>query len=135
MSNPSPNLTLINAAVSLAYIFQTLFTALIPTLFYFSIWELGIAGQEFALLAVLSPFLLGFSSVHVFARSRTGQVVLQSLSLSGLLAYLLNNPLQRLAIVTPAVAFGSLAAAATWIESDVGYQAIGMGLVCACGPH
>ncbi|KAF9446745.1 hypothetical protein P691DRAFT_166821 [Macrolepiota fuliginosa MF-IS2] len=114
--------------VYLSYVFLTLFTALIPSLFYFSIWELGIAGQELALLAALSPFFLGFSSVRTFAISRMGQVVLQSLSLTSLLAYLLDKPLQRLMIVTPAVALGSLAVAAKWLDNDGGYQAIVFGL-------
>jgi hypothetical protein len=111
--------------VPLAYVFLTLFTALIPSLFYFSIWELGIAGQELALMAVLSPFFLGFSSVYRFSRSQKGQVVLQALSLSGLSAYLFNKPLHRLAIVTPTVALGTLATTARWVEYDGGYQAMG----------
>lgn len=116
--------------VLLAYVFQTLFTALIPSLFYFSIWELGIAGQELALLSVLSPFFLGVSSIYAFAKSQSGQVILQSLSITGLFAYLLDDPLQRLVIVTPAVALGSLAAAAQWTENDGCYRAIGMFSCC-----
>ncbi|KAF5359583.1 hypothetical protein D9756_003165 [Leucocoprinus leucothites] len=114
--------------VYLSFVFLTLFTALIPTLFYFSIWELGIAGQELALLAVLSPFFLGISSLRNFSRSLTGQTILQSLSLIGLAAYLLNKPLHRLAAVTPAVALSTLAATAKWMDSDSGYQSMVFGL-------
>lgn len=116
-----------------AYIFLTLFTSLIPTLFYFSIWELGIAGQELALLAVLSPFSLGYSSVYSFAKSQKGQVVLQSLSLSGLLAYLFDNPLARLAVVAPAVALATLAATAKWSDGNESHQAISTSLLLEAG--
>jgi len=102
-----------------------LFTALIPTLFYFSIWELGIAGQEFALLAVLSPFLLGFPSFNKFSQSKTGQIILQSSSLVGLAAYAFNKPLHRLVAVTPAAALGTLAATVKWIGDEPCYQAFG----------
>jgi len=102
-----------------------LFTALIPTLFYFSIWELGIAGQEFALLAVLSPFLLGFSSFNDFSQSKRGQIILQSSSLVGLAAYAFDKPLHRLLAVTPAVALGTLAATVKWIGDKPCYQAFG----------
>ncbi|KXN85854.1 Protein cwh43 [Leucoagaricus sp. SymC.cos] len=114
--------------VYLSYIFLTLFTALIPTLFYFSIWELGIAGQELALLAVLSPFFFGFASIYDFSRSQTGQVTLRGLSFIGLAAYLLNKPLHRLVAVTPAVALGTLAEAAKWTQYDSGYQSMVFGL-------
>jgi hypothetical protein len=116
-------LTIINL---LAYIFATLFTSLIPTLFYFSIWELGLAGTELTLFSVLSPFLLGYPSISALARCQTGQVVLQAFSLSGLLVYLLNEPLTRLMVVSPAVALATLAAAARWTEADGSYQAISM---------
>ena len=102
-----------------------MFTALIPTLFYFSIWELGIAGQEFALSAVLSPFLLGFSSLNVFSQSKRGQITLQSSSLVGLAAYAFDKPLHRLLAVTPAVALGTLAATVKWIGDEPCYQAFG----------
>ena len=104
---------------------MTLFTALIPTLFYFSIWELGIAGQELAFSAVLSPCLLGFSSFHDFSRSQRGQIILQSSSLVGLAAYALDKPLYRLVAVTPATALGMFAAAVKWIGDDSYYQAFG----------
>jgi hypothetical protein len=109
-----------------AYVFLTLFTSLIPTLFYFSIWELGLAGTELTLFSVLSPFLLAHSSVSAFAKCRAGQVILQALSLSGLLVYPLGEPLTRLIVVAPAVALATLAAAAKWTEADGGYQAISM---------
>lgn len=82
------------------------------------------AGTELALFSVLSPFLLAHSSISTFAESQTGQVVLQGLSLSGLLAYLLKEPLARLLVVAPAVQLATLAATAKWTEADGSYQAI-----------
>ncbi|EAU85636.2 hypothetical protein CC1G_06349 [Coprinopsis cinerea okayama7 len=97
--------------VYLSYVFWSTFTALIPSLFYFSVWELGIAGQELALLSLLSPAFLTLSplffpvpSTATFLSSRKGQVIAYLAQFSALLAYLSKSPLVRLAIVTPSCA-------------------------------
>jgi len=127
-----------------AYIFWTLFTSLIPTLFYFSVWKLGIAGHELALLSVLSPMLLALSSpynylfgssktpasVLSFTSTRRGQSILQVASLIGVLAYLVPSPSGRLALVAIANIIAVMRQVVTWSgivsgDSDVGYQAIG----------
>ncbi|KAI9462145.1 Frag1/DRAM/Sfk1 family-domain-containing protein [Russula earlei] len=59
-----------------AYQSWTLLTGLPITLFYFSIWELALAGPEFSSLAALSPLLLGFTPVLSFATSRGGRTAL-----------------------------------------------------------
>jgi len=130
-----------------AYIFWSLFTSLIPTLFYFSVWKLGIAGHELALLSVLSPALLSLSSPHNylfsstnsaaswtvldFARTRRGQALLQAFSLIGIAAYIVPSPGGRLGLVAAANIAAVMRQAVLWSgvvdgESDVGYQAIGM---------
>ncbi|KAL4268280.1 Calcofluor white hypersensitive protein [Pleurotus pulmonarius] len=110
----------------LSYIFWSLFTSLIPTLFYFSVWELGIAGQELALLATLSPAFLTVPSVLSWVRSRGGSSALQLLSLSGLAAYALNSPLHRFFVVTFANIIAVMGQVVIWAGltdgHGVGYQ-------------
>ncbi|KAK0495256.1 Frag1/DRAM/Sfk1 family-domain-containing protein [Armillaria luteobubalina] len=117
--------------VYLSYIFWSIFTSLTPTLFYFSVWELGIAGHELALLSVLSPFLLSVDPLLRWARTRPAQIFLHFLSLSGLVAYLLQKPLQRLFVVAFATSMAVLRQTADWAASDeyaTGYQSMTTGL-------
>ncbi|ESK82818.1 calcofluor white hypersensitive protein [Moniliophthora roreri MCA 2997] len=98
----------------LSYVFWSIFTSLIPTLFYFSVWELGIAGQELALLATLSPVFLGISSLRSWASTRRGSTILHLLSFSGLAAFVLQSPIHRLFVVTPAAAIAMIRQAVEW---------------------
>jgi hypothetical protein len=123
-----------------AYVFWSLFTALIPTLFYFSVWQLSIAGSELALFSVVSPTLLSLaipsssSTSRTFldiAKSRRGQVILQSISLLGIAAYVVPSPLGRLLLVSAGNIAGMMRQAPLWAgvvegQGHVGYQAIGM---------
>ncbi|TFK20701.1 hypothetical protein FA15DRAFT_673223 [Coprinopsis marcescibilis] len=85
----------------LSYVFWSNLTGLIPSLFYFSVWELGIAGQELALLSLLSPIFLGaFSSLGSLLSSRTGQTVAYIIQFSSLFAFYSGSPFNRLIIVT-----------------------------------
>ena len=92
----------------------SIFTALSQTLFYFSVWELSLSGQEIALFSTLSPILLGVASVRTSLRTRNGQTWLQILSVLGLLAYKIEDPLLRLFAVTFANVSGSLLRAIEW---------------------
>jgi hypothetical protein len=123
-----------------AYVFWSLFTALIPTLFYFSVWQLSIAGSELALFSVVSPVLLSLaipsssSTPRNFldiAKSRHGQVILQTISLLGIAAYIVPSPLGRLLLVSVGTIAGMMRQAPLWAgvvedQGHVGYQAIGM---------
>ncbi|KAF7327595.1 Calcofluor white hypersensitive protein [Mycena kentingensis (nom. inval.)] len=88
--------------------------SLIPTLFYFSVWELGIAGNELALLSVLSPLLLVNRHIRVWASSRSGSTILHGLSLVGLCAFVLEKPVHRLLLVTFASAAAMMKEANAW---------------------
>ncbi|EMD33459.1 hypothetical protein CERSUDRAFT_160367 [Gelatoporia subvermispora B] len=115
----------------LSYIFWSVLTSLAPTLFYFSVWRLGFTGSEAALLSCLSPVFLGSSWFRDCCRSRSGRTVLHLLSLSGLAAYVLERPEDRLLFVFFANAVACLGAAVDWTGlsgSDVGYQGILVGL-------
>ncbi|KJA22967.1 hypothetical protein HYPSUDRAFT_201775 [Hypholoma sublateritium FD-334 SS-4] len=154
-TNPFRNVLSFLSDVYLAYIFWTLFTALIPTLFYFSVWKLGLAGHELALLAVLSPALLTLSSPYhyifanasptnsptqpptatlfTFARTRRGQAILHAAALLGLAAYPVPSPGGRLALVTLATALAVLSQAVAWAglvpgAPDAAYQGAVLGL-------
>ncbi|KIY44119.1 hypothetical protein FISHEDRAFT_51837 [Fistulina hepatica ATCC 64428] len=119
----------------LSYIFWSVFTALIPTLFYFSIWELAIAGHEVALFCVLSPWFLSIPPLRSWALSHGGQTVLHLASIGGLTAYSFALPLHRLFVAAPAAVCAMLRMAAQWTgETDdkgVVYHAIltGLGLL------
>ncbi|KAJ7158875.1 Frag1/DRAM/Sfk1 family-domain-containing protein [Mycena filopes] len=120
------------SSLYLSYIFWSVFTSLIPTLFYFSVWELGIAGQELALLSTLSPIFLSISPILSWARSRGGTTTLHSLSLLGLAAFVLDKPVHRLGVVFASSASVMVEAASKWAAVDnVEYQSIltGLGLL------
>ncbi|GJE85586.1 Frag1/DRAM/Sfk1 family-domain-containing protein [Phanerochaete sordida] len=114
----------------LSYIKWSIWTSLTPTLFYFSVWELGITGSELSLLSTLSPIVLGIAVVRDIASSRPGRTVLHALSLSGLFAYLSKSPLQRLLIV----AFANSVSCIGWTvdlsttPASMGYQFLVFGL-------
>ncbi|KAJ8072662.1 Protein cwh43 [Marasmius tenuissimus] len=98
----------------LSYIFWSIFTSLIPTIFYFSVWELGISGSELAFLASLSPIFLGISSFRSWASSRAGTVTLHFLSFAGLAAFASPSPTHRLLVVTPATAIAVIRQVVDW---------------------
>lgn len=119
----------------LSYISWSTFTALIPTLFYFSVWELGLAGHELSLFSNLSPILLGVPLVRKWVRTREGLMVCRVAEVAGLGAFVLKGPGERLAAVVIAVVLGSLGRAGVWAdgEDSAGYQGIllGLGLLLA----
>ncbi|KAL0574045.1 Protein cwh43 [Marasmius crinis-equi] len=98
----------------LSYIFWSIFTSLIPTIFYFSVWELGISGSELAFLATLSPIFLGIPPFRAWASTRTGRATLQLFSFAGLGAFALQSPTQRLFVVTPATAIAVIRQVIDW---------------------
>ncbi|KIY68857.1 hypothetical protein CYLTODRAFT_489477 [Cylindrobasidium torrendii FP15055 ss-10] len=106
------------ADIYLSYVFWSIFTSLIPTLFYFSVWELGIAGHELAFLAVLSPFLLSR-----IPDNKLVDAVLHLLSFAALGAYALPRPLYRLLVVTPAAMAAVMVQARAWSRDSSTYQA------------
>lgn len=95
-----------------------MFTALTPSFFYFSVWELGLSGQELALLSSLSPILLAIPPFKAWAYAREGRTVLHVLTLVGLVAYLSSSPTVRLLLVSFANSVASLNAAADWFGGD-----------------
>jgi hypothetical protein len=95
-------------------------------LFYFSVWELGIAGSELALLSTLSPVLLSIPMLLDVASSHSGRTVLHCLSLVGLGAYALKSPVYRLFAVAFATSMTCIGWAVDWSArpANLGYQAM-----------
>lgn len=113
-----------------AYIFWSIFTSLVPTLFYFSVWELAIAGAELALLSTLSPIMLSLPLLFSWARTRGGRTILHLLSFFGLVAYAFDRPIHRLLIVSFATAIVVIRQVVDWTgvdANDSSYQSI-----CTC---
>lgn len=113
---------------NVAYVSWSIITALVPTFFYFSIWELGIAGQELALLTTLSPAFLSIASLRNALAAKGGLLALHVLSLSGLLAFGLDSPLHRLFVVSFANAVIMIRQVLVWsglTGTNVSYQAMG----------
>lgn len=118
---------LLTQAFLIAYVFWSIFTALPLALFYFSIWELGIAGSELSLLSILSPCLLGIGLFRRWCQTKPGRVILHIFSLSALVAYALPKPHHRLLLVALGNVFLSIGAAVDWSAgsgSEAEYQAI-----------
>ncbi|KAJ3734145.1 hypothetical protein DFJ43DRAFT_1170983 [Lentinula guzmanii] len=107
----------------ISYIFWSVFTSLIPTLFYFSVWELAIAGSELALFSTLSPIWLSIPPVLNWVRTRSGQATMHLLSFIGVGAYILQSPLHRLFLVAFATSAAMIPQVVTWAD-DPAYQSI-----------
>ncbi|KAH9972711.1 Frag1/DRAM/Sfk1 family-domain-containing protein [Lactifluus volemus] len=109
-----------------AYQSWTLITALPVTLFYFSVWELALAGPEFSSLATLAPFFLGFSPVLSFATSHGGRTALAAAAGAiGLGLWWAESMWVRLGAVMFGVFCTGIRWAAEW-QADVesGYHAV-----------
>ncbi|KAJ4480022.1 Frag1/DRAM/Sfk1 family-domain-containing protein [Lentinula aciculospora] len=105
------------------YIFWSVFTSLIPTLFYFSVWEFTIARSELALFSTLSPIWLSIPLVLNWARTRGGQSAMHLLSFIRVAAYILKSPLRRLFLVAFATPAAMIPRVVTW-HDDPAYQSI-----------
>ncbi|TCD63760.1 hypothetical protein EIP91_004975 [Steccherinum ochraceum] len=126
--------------VYLAYVNWSVFTSLTPTLFYFSVWTLGIAGHEFSLLSILSPLFLRNPQVLDVCCSRPGRTILYVLTIAGIVAYASNSPLVRLLAVMLANSALSIGFAVDWSApaASASYQSILMGLgwlLCSLSKH
>jgi hypothetical protein len=106
----------------IAYVFWSIFTSLAPSLFYFSVWKLAIAGHEASLISILSPCLLGIPQLRRFAFTHSGKVAFQALGFAGLFAYLCEDPLRRLGLVNFANVCICIAAVVKWSEGNVLYE-------------
>ncbi|KAK4048885.1 Protein cwh43 [Microbotryomycetes sp. JL201] len=94
-------------------VFWTNMTALGPMIFYSSVWNMGLSGDEILLFASLAPVLLAIPSVRRFASFAPS--VLRAMMLLGMAAHRVDDlgP-TRLKMNAAAVGFGCLHYAAQW---------------------
>ncbi|KIM62789.1 hypothetical protein SCLCIDRAFT_24844 [Scleroderma citrinum Foug A] len=116
------------ADVYFSYLFWSIATSLLTTLFYFSVWKLGISGAETSIFTYLSPALLAFTPLRRWASTQGGRVALRILSLAGLAAYKLNDPAARLYAVAGANVVVMVSHSADWMSCEGGYQGLFLGL-------
>jgi hypothetical protein len=115
----------INFATFAAYLFWSIFTSLITTLFYFSVWRLALSGSELSLLCLLSPALLGIGPLRTWALTRSGRVTLRAVAiLTGLGSYALNSPIRRLFVVNFANVVLLIGQTVDWSAGKDGYQGL-----------
>jgi len=100
------------ADIYLGFTFWTVLTSLGLVVWYFPLWYMGISGYEVAILASVSPMLLGISPLRrLFTRNST---LLFASTVIGLLAYKVVDKKLRLGAVSLAVWQGCLAWATVW---------------------
>ncbi|KAI9694224.1 MAG: hypothetical protein M1820_009123 [Bogoriella megaspora] len=92
------------------FVFWSILTSLGLLVWYFPLWHMGISGYEAFVMATISPFLLTLRSLRVLVIRKIR--IVQLLSLSGLLAWLVGKQELRLATVGFAVWMGCLSWAA-----------------------
>ncbi|KAL4074973.1 Frag1/DRAM/Sfk1 family-domain-containing protein [Scleroderma yunnanense] len=114
--------------VYFSYLFWSIVTSLLTTLFYFSIWKLGISGAEASIFMYLSPALLGITPLRQWVSSPGGRVTLRVLALAGLAAYKLHDPLARLYVVAGANLVVLVSHSADWMSCEGAYQGLLLGL-------
>ncbi|KAL4810372.1 Frag1/DRAM/Sfk1 family-domain-containing protein [Aspergillus unguis] len=93
------------------FVHWTNWTSLPVLVWYFPLWHMGISGYEVVILSYMSPILLAIPALRSLALKNPR--VIHLLSLSGFLAYKVQDPANRLFITTFAVACSSITFAAT----------------------
>ncbi|KAL5435682.1 hypothetical protein PMIN07_001921 [Paraphaeosphaeria minitans] len=102
------------ADVYTGFVFWSMLTSLGLCVWYFPLWHMGISGYEVLVMCTVSPFLLGIGPLrYIFTRYVR---VCHLLSLSGLLAYLIDDPANRLF----AVGFGVWMSCLSWATTFYG---------------
>ncbi|OAX84807.1 hypothetical protein ACJ72_00830 [Emergomyces africanus] len=94
------------------FVFWSILTSLGVLVWYFPLWHMGISGYEVLVMVTVSPFLLAIPGFRSFAVRNVRTIHL--LSLSGLLAYLIQRPEYRLFTVGFSVAMSCLAWPTMW---------------------
>ncbi|KAI3395657.1 hypothetical protein diail_1023 [Diaporthe ilicicola] len=99
------------------FVFWSILTSLGVLVWYFPLWYMGISGYEAFVMSTISPFLLAIGPLRTLVVQNLRIVHL--LSLSGLLAFLVTDPVGRLSTVGFAVWMQCLAWAATFYADSV----------------
>lgn len=97
------------------FVFWSMLTSLGVLVWYFPLWHMGISGYEVMVMSTISPLMLCIPSLRTLVVKNLRATHL--LSLSGLLAYQVTNPVLRLFAVGFAVWMSCLSWAATWYSA------------------
>lgn len=95
----------------LQFVHWTNWTSLPVLVWYFPLWYMGISGYEVVILGYMSPVLLAIPALRSLALKNPR--IFHFMSISGFLAYKVQDPANRLFISTFAVACSSITFAAT----------------------
>ncbi|KAK7935836.1 hypothetical protein PG985_001331 [Apiospora marii] len=98
------------AEVYHGYVFWSILTGLGLVIWYFPLWFMGISGYEALVMSTISPLLLGAKPVRSLVINHLR--IFHFLSLAGLLAYLVEDPIYRLFTVGFGVSMSCLSWAA-----------------------
>ncbi|KAL3479161.1 Frag1/DRAM/Sfk1 family-domain-containing protein [Aspergillus californicus] len=93
------------------FVYWTNWTSLPVLVWYFPLWHMGISGYEVVILSYLSPVLLAIPAFRSLATNNPR--LFHFLSLSGFLAYKVQDPVNRLFLTTFGVACSCITFAAT----------------------
>ncbi|KAL4945171.1 hypothetical protein BDV06DRAFT_185420 [Aspergillus oleicola] len=93
------------------FVYWTNWTSLPVLVWYFPLWYMGISGYEVVILAYVSPILLAIPALKSLAVKNPR--IFHFLSLSGFLAYKVQDPANRLFLSTFAVSCSCITFAAT----------------------
>ncbi|KAI9822117.1 MAG: hypothetical protein M1832_003119 [Thelocarpon impressellum] len=93
------------------FVFWSILTSLGASIWFFPLWHMGLSGHEVVVMASVSPLLLGVPAIRSLVIRNLPVVHL--LSLSGLLAYLVKAPENRLFTV----GFSTFMACLAWSAS------------------
>ncbi|RDW86457.1 putative integral plasma membrane protein [Aspergillus mulundensis] len=93
------------------FVYWTSWTSLPVLVWYFPLWHMGISGYEVVILSYVAPVLLAIPVLKSLAVKNPR--IFHFLSLSGFLAYKVQDPANRLFISTFAVSCSSITFAAT----------------------
>ncbi|KAJ9144642.1 Protein CWH43 [Pleurostoma richardsiae] len=99
------------------FVFWSILTSLGVVIWYFPLWHMGISGYEALVMSTISPFMLAIKPLRTLVLKNLRVVHL--LSLAGLLAYLVKDPVNRLFAVGFGVWMQCLAWSATWYAESV----------------
>ncbi|KAK4120541.1 hypothetical protein N657DRAFT_666124 [Parathielavia appendiculata] len=99
------------------FVFWSILTSLGVVVWYFPLWHMGISGYEALVMSTVTPALLAIRPLRFLIVKN--QRVTHLLSLAGLLAYLVENPVYRLFTVGFGVGMSCLGWAATLYSDSV----------------
>ncbi|RPA84753.1 calcofluor white hypersensitive protein precursor [Ascobolus immersus RN42] len=103
------------AEVYTGFVFWSILTSLGVTVWYFPLWHMGISGYEALIMTSVAPYFLGINPFQRFVGNNTH--IFHLLSLLGIAAYFVTEPVTRLFGVGAGVFFTCLSYAGSFFAS------------------